>query len=110
MILKNLIIIGAGPEQVPAYKFAIEMGLRTIGVDKNPSAPGFNISDDKIIANVYKPKECLEKVIKYSNNINFVFKYYYFSFYLNNIIFQGIFNLKYLYLNLNTTLKSKNKL
>ena len=36
----KLVIIGAGHEQLHAYKLASKIGLKTIGVDKNKLAPG----------------------------------------------------------------------
>ncbi len=37
---KTLMIIGAGHEQVPAIKMAVEMGYRVLTTDRNPEAPG----------------------------------------------------------------------
>ena len=42
---KCLMIVGAGEEQIYAYKLAKKMGLYVVGTDKNPDAPGFNYAD-----------------------------------------------------------------
>ncbi|MFQ5650705.1 MAG: ATP-grasp domain-containing protein [bacterium] len=47
---RTLLIIGAGIEQVRAYELAREMGLRTVGSDRDRSAPAFALADDQIIA------------------------------------------------------------
>jgi len=69
---KRLLIIGAGLEQVPAYKLAKKMGLYVVGTDMNPKAPAFEFSDDKIIASTRDVEDTLMKVKKYAkkNQIN----------------------------------------
>ena len=52
-------IIGAGPEQLPAYERALEMGLQVVGSDMNPQAPAFDLPVDRIIASTYDPEETL---------------------------------------------------
>jgi biotin carboxylase len=42
---RSLLIIGAGRLQVPAYTTAKRLGLRVIGVDRNPNAPGMAFAD-----------------------------------------------------------------
>jgi biotin carboxylase len=42
---ESLLIVAAGPLQVPAIKEAAVMGLRTVAVDVNPSAPGMALAD-----------------------------------------------------------------
>ena len=42
---KNLLIIGAGAEQAPAYKIAKEQGIKTIATDADPSAPSLTLAD-----------------------------------------------------------------
>ena len=39
-----LLIIGAGIEQVYAYKLARKMGYKVIGTDGNPHAPAFTFA------------------------------------------------------------------
>lgn len=43
--MTSLLIIGAGPLQLPAYLAAKKRGLRVIGVDKNPQAVGLAHAD-----------------------------------------------------------------
>ena len=48
MIDKSVVVLGAGISQVPLIEKASNLGLKTVAIDKNPSAPGFNIADYKI--------------------------------------------------------------
>lgn len=41
----TILIIGAGPLQVEGYLVARRLGVRTIAVDRNPSAPGMKLAD-----------------------------------------------------------------
>ncbi len=66
---KRLLIIGAGEEQVPAYKIALTMGLTVVGSDINPNAPGFHLTGEKIIASTYDAEETLREVLKF-NEVN----------------------------------------
>lgn len=43
--MKTLMIIGAGAEQVPAYKLAKDRGLKVVGTDMDPSAPASKFAD-----------------------------------------------------------------
>ncbi len=54
-----MLIIGAGPEQLPAYEQALKMGLQVVGSDMNPQAPAFALPVDRIIASTYDPDETL---------------------------------------------------
>ncbi|MFH1995818.1 MAG: ATP-grasp domain-containing protein [Candidatus Omnitrophota bacterium] len=63
---KRLLIIGAGIEQVPAYKLAKKMGLRVVGTDINPGAPAFKFTDDHLIASTRDVRETLNAVLKYN--------------------------------------------
>lgn len=42
---KSILLVGAGPEQVPAITTARELGLYTISCDGNPNAPGLALAD-----------------------------------------------------------------
>lgn len=42
---RSLLIVAAGPLQVPAIEEARQMGLRTVVVDANPLAPGMALAD-----------------------------------------------------------------
>jgi len=63
---KRLLIIGAGIEQVEAYKIAKSMNLLVVGTDMNPKAPAFKFADDHLIASTRDVSETLEAVIKYN--------------------------------------------
>lgn len=58
----TLLIIGAGIEQIEAYRLARSMGLRVIGTDMNPSAPAFDHADGAIIASTRDWTETVDAV------------------------------------------------
>jgi len=43
--MDTLLIIGAGPLQLPAFHEARRMGLRVVAIDRNPDAPGMALAD-----------------------------------------------------------------
>lgn len=47
--MTTLLIIGGGPDQVPAFERAHALGIKTIAVDYNPTAPAFEIADHHFI-------------------------------------------------------------
>lgn len=47
-----LLVLGAGPDQIPGLKKAKEMGVYTIVLDGNPEAEGFLLSDEKYVVNI----------------------------------------------------------
>jgi len=49
---KTLLIVAAGPLQVPAFKEARAMGIRTVAVDANPAAPGMSLADAHYAADI----------------------------------------------------------
>ncbi len=55
----KLVIIGAGHEQLHAYKLASKIGLKTIGVDKNKLAPGLKLADHRVISSSRDYKKIL---------------------------------------------------
>ena len=69
---KCLMIVGAGEEQIYAYKLAKKMGLYVVGTDKNPDAPGFNYADKKLIASTRNVDETLHhaRIFNKSRKIN----------------------------------------
>ena len=66
---KNLLIIGAGIEQIEAYTQAKKLGLTVIGTDANPDAPAFKYCDYRIIASTRNVKETVDAVIKFNKSI-----------------------------------------
>lgn len=45
MTQRTILVIGAGMLQVPAYEVARRLGIRSVAVDRNPSAPGMALAD-----------------------------------------------------------------
>src|SRR3989344_4246674 len=68
LLTKNLLIIGAGREQIPVYQTAKKMGLFVIGTDINPEAPAFDYANKKLICSTRNAMETLEVVLDYSKN------------------------------------------
>lgn len=66
---KTLLIISGGIEAVPIIKQAKDMGFRVVVSDGSPSAPGFEIADERIIASTYDHERTLELAIE-SNKKN----------------------------------------
>ena len=65
---KTLLIVGAGQEQIEAYKIAKTIGLEVVGTDMNPEAPGFEYADFSLIcstrdseATLHEVKKCLSE-------------------------------------------------
>ncbi len=59
---KTVLIIGAGFLQVPVIKTAKRMGLNTLVLDGDQSAPGVILSDGFVHASTMDPTEALQKV------------------------------------------------
>ena len=51
---KTILMIGAGPEQIPAIKRAKELGVFTVVTDGNKKAPGVKYADDFINISTYE--------------------------------------------------------
>ena len=65
---KTLLIISGGTEAVPGIKKAKEMGLYVVVSDMDPNAPGFEFSDDKIIASTYDYEETARLAKQYDES------------------------------------------
>ena len=63
---KYLIILGANLELVDFYLEAKKLGLKIVGMDKNPNSPAFKYADKKIISSTRNAEEALKKIIKFS--------------------------------------------
>jgi phosphoribosylaminoimidazole carboxylase (NCAIR synthetase) len=50
-----IVVLGAGPLQVPAILEAHALGVRTIAVDQNPSAPGLAIAHAGYVDDILDP-------------------------------------------------------
>ena len=57
--MSYLIVLGAGPDQVPVYMEAQKLGIKTIAVDYNPKSEAFKFSNEKIIASVKDKEETI---------------------------------------------------
>jgi biotin carboxylase len=67
--MKTLLIISGGIEAVPGIILAKKMGLHVVVSDGNQEAPGFDYTDDKIIASTYDVNETVKAARHYSKNI-----------------------------------------
>jgi len=64
---KSLLVIAAGPLQVPAIEEAAQLGLRTVAVDANPRAPGMSLADVRYTVDIFDAPAveeiaCAEKI------------------------------------------------
>lgn len=59
-----LIILGAGPDQIPAYIQAKKLGINTIAVDYNPDSVAFDYADKILVASVKHIKETISALKK----------------------------------------------
>lgn len=57
---RNILIIGAGREQVPLIMAAKNLGLNVIAVDKDFCSPGFKYCDIKKNVNILDSESCLD--------------------------------------------------
>lgn len=68
----SLLIIGAGIEQIEAYRIARARGLRVIGTDYNPDAPAFAHADGKLLASTRDWRETCNAALEAAKTENFV--------------------------------------
>ena len=66
---KNLLIIGAGAEQVPAYILAKQKGIKTIATDSDSKAPAVELADYFLQVSTRDPKNTAEIAIEFSKKI-----------------------------------------
>ena len=57
--MKTLLVLGAGPLQLPAITTARRLGLRIIALDGSPEAPGLALADVGRVVNLLDPDACL---------------------------------------------------
>jgi len=69
-IKKNnfLISIGAGTNQIPLIINAKKMGYRIVGIDKNSTAPGFQLCDLKIVESIENKEDIFDKISEHLFN------------------------------------------
>jgi biotin carboxylase len=65
--MRTLLIIGAGAEQTPAYLAAKSRGLRVVGTDQDPNAPGLKFADHHIIVSTRDAHSTLAKVLNFTH-------------------------------------------
>ena len=72
MKTKTILILSGGFEALEGIRIAHRMGLRVVVADGNPEAPGRDLADDFLLANIYDAEEVLAAVKRYtdSNVIN----------------------------------------
>lgn len=61
--MKKMMILGAGPLQVPAIKKAKEMGYEVISVDYDENAVGFSLADVKLLVSTLDQEEVLKQAL-----------------------------------------------
>ena len=61
---KSILILAAGPLQIPAIIAAKRLGLRVVAADGNPMAPGLNMADKSYVIDILDKNECLKLVKK----------------------------------------------
>ncbi|MBP6014012.1 MAG: ATP-grasp domain-containing protein [Alphaproteobacteria bacterium] len=66
---KTLLIVSGGVQATHGIKRAKELGFHVVVSDRNPTAPGFAIADDHLIASTYDPQETLVAAERYHNTV-----------------------------------------
>ena len=66
---KSMMILGAGPLQVPAIKKAKEMGYRVILVDYDENAVGFALADVKLVVSTLDQEEVYRQALLYRPDV-----------------------------------------
>ena len=57
--MKTLLVLAAGPLQLPAITTARRLGLRVVALDGDPNAPGLALADVGRVVNLLDPDACL---------------------------------------------------
>ena len=76
--MKNLMVLAAGPLQLPVVETARRMGLRVVVLDGDPKAPGLKLADRAHVVNITDPgvclalarKECVDGVIHICSEVS----------------------------------------
>ncbi len=66
---KTLFIVSGGSEAVPGIQRAKNMGLHVVVSDINPNAPGFEIADDRVIADTYGVEDTISAALHYDKTV-----------------------------------------
>lgn len=59
MTPKTLLVLAAGPLQLPVIAAARRLGVRTVALDGDPAAPGLALADVGRVVNILDPEACL---------------------------------------------------
>ena len=62
--MATLLVLAAGPLQLPAVTTAKRMGLRVVAADGSPKAPGLALADASYVINILDADACLEVAAK----------------------------------------------
>lgn len=55
--MTNLVLLGAGPNQIPAIEEAHKLGIKVLAIDKNPKADGFKTADWSFVNDIkFRPE------------------------------------------------------
>lgn len=60
---RTLVVIGSGQMQVPVYQLAREMGITTIGLDRDPNSPGRPLAGAWYPCDISDEEACLQCVL-----------------------------------------------
>ena len=66
MSRRTLLVIGAGPEQVPVIQQAKMMGLYVVASDINPQAEGFRYANDYFLASTYDANQTVKEAFVFN--------------------------------------------
>lgn len=66
---KSMMILGAGPLQLPAIKKAKELGYRIISVDYDENAVGFALADVKLVVSTLDQEEVYRQALIYQPDV-----------------------------------------
>jgi len=58
--MPTLLVLAAGPLQIPAIAAAKRMGLRVVAADGNPKAPGLAMADAAYVFDIKDPDACIQ--------------------------------------------------
>lgn len=67
-----IICLAAGKSQLIVIKKAKELGFAVLTIDRNPDAPGFSLSDERLVLSTYEPKPIIKKLHALQNRYRLV--------------------------------------
>lgn len=66
---KRLLIVGAGIEQVHAYRLARELGLTVVGSDRNPKAPALAYAHHALVADTHDAEASVRAALDFARRL-----------------------------------------